>query len=75
MLIGVLLLTRLAGASPPSEANTWALLVGIVLLGIAGARGAVRAGQHGRSVVATSLLGASFGVVAILLKIIIHTAH
>jgi hypothetical protein len=73
-LVGVLLLTRLAGASP-SAADTWALVAGIVLLGIAGARGAIRAGQHGTSVLATSLLGASFGVAAILLKIIIHTAH
>jgi hypothetical protein len=74
VLIGVLLLARLAGASP-SEADTWALIVGIFLLGFAGARGALRAGQHGKSVVATALLGASFGVVAILLKIVIHTAH
>jgi hypothetical protein len=74
VLIGVLLLARLAGASP-SAADTWALLIGIVLLGIAGARGARRAGQHGKSVMATALLGASFGVLAILLKIIIHTAH
>jgi hypothetical protein len=74
LLVGVLLLARLAGAST-TAADTWALIAGIVLLGVAGARGAVRAGQHGRSVVVTSLLGASFGVIAILLKIVIHSAH
>lgn len=74
VLIAVLLLTRFAGASP-SAADIWALISGIALLGAAGARGAIRAGRTGTSVVAAALLGASFGVAAILLKIVIHSAH
>jgi hypothetical protein len=73
-LVGVVLLTRVLGASP-TQADTWALIVGIVLLGYAGARGAVRAGRHGVSVVATALIGASFGVASILLKMLIHSVH
>jgi hypothetical protein len=73
-LLGVMLLARALGASP-SAADTWALLVGIVLLGFAGARGAVRAGRHGAAVWATALLGAAFGVAAILLKVLIHSVH
>lgn len=73
-LVAVVLLARLAGASS-SAADTWALLVGVVLLGAAGARGAARAGRHGVAVLATALLGASFGVAAILLKTLIHSVH
>src|SRR5690348_4489910 len=73
-LVGVVLLARAAGASS-SRADTWALIFGVVLLGFAGARGAVHAGQRGVSVWATALLGASFGVAAILLKMLIHSVH
>lgn len=73
-LVAVVLLARLAGASP-SAADTWALVAGIVLLGAAGARGAIRAGRHGAAVVAVALLGASFGVAAIGLKSLIHSVH
>ena len=73
-LVAVVLLARLAGASP-SAADTWALVAGIVLLGAAGARGAIRAGRHGAAVVAVALLGASFGIAAIGLKSLIHSVH
>jgi hypothetical protein len=73
-LVAVVLVARLAGASS-STADTWALFVGVVLLGAAGARGAIRAGRHGAAVVAVALLGASFGLAAIGLKSLIHSVH
>jgi hypothetical protein len=73
-LVGVVLLARLAGASS-AAADTWGLVAGIVLLGAAGARGAARTGRHGMAVLGTALLGASFGVAAILLKSLIHSVH
>ncbi len=67
-------LARLAGASP-SEADTWALVAGIVLLGTAGAGSALRTGRSGTTAAVTGLLGALFGVAAILLKTMIHSVH
>jgi hypothetical protein len=73
-LVGVMLLARALGASSNAAVN-WALAAGVALLATAGYYGAYRTGRRGTRLVLPTVLGAGFGVVAILLKVVIHSSH
>ena len=73
-LVGVLLLARGLGASSDAAVN-WALAVGVAVLAEAGGYSAYRTGRRGVQLILPTVLGAAFGVVAIVFKVVIHSSH